>query len=388
MDSEGLLLLNSVVKMKRRIISDPSCFVQTIREMHRCIIIRIAHVLCLSYRDEPVLSHDDGKYRVMRMLWGIGTPYPGTIIFQEYCPLGHVMFQYRYSIKETGMQMKKILLIPVYSIASLIVLYIIWLCARVFLFDYFTVPSSSMTPTILPGDVVIVNKTIFGPRLYTDLHFDVKGQELQSERIKGMREIKINDIVIFNFPIHGHKISFRINHVYCKRVVALPGDSVRAVCGHIINNNHDGILGSLDKQKQLESKSENDLIRYNVNDVYPREEHFPWTIQNWGPLYIPRKGDIINVTPREAILYRKILEWETGATVSWDWERNKVYAGKSELCSHTFSHNYYHICGDYSLDSYDSRYWGLVPEEYIVGVVDKIIRDGKMINPYIVSDDR
>ena len=80
MDSEGLLLLNSVVKMKRRIISDPSCFVQTIREMHRCIIIRIAHVLCLSYRDEPVLSHDDGKYRVMRMLWGIGTPYPGTII--------------------------------------------------------------------------------------------------------------------------------------------------------------------------------------------------------------------------------------------------------------------------------------------------------------------
>ena len=46
------------------------------------------------------------------------------------------------------------------------------------------------------------------------------------------------------------------------------------------------------------------------------------------------------------------------------------------------------MAGDNVINSNDSRYWGLVPEEYIVGVVDKIIRDGKMINPYIASDDR
>ena len=83
-----------------------------------------------------------------------------------------------------------------------------------------------MTPTLLPGDRVIVDKTIVGARLYSDFDFDPKGGELRSWRVRGMRQRKHNDIVVFNFPHHEGRINFIINNVYAKRCVALPGDTI------------------------------------------------------------------------------------------------------------------------------------------------------------------
>lgn len=251
--------------------------------------------------------------------------------------------------------------------------YCAWLLVRMLLFDYFTVPTSSMSPTIEAGSKVIVNKLIFGARIYTDLNFKRSGQELKSFRMKGLRNIRHNDIVVFNFPVHRNRMSFVINHVYCKRVIGLPGDTVGAVNGHLYNNNYSDTLGCAQRQKQLESKPEHVLRRYNVLDVFPRDSLFGWKIKDWGPLYVPRKGDIINMTPKEAVLYRRVLEWEIGKKITWDLNKWKVYAGGKELRRHRFTHDYYHICGDYALDSFDSRYWGFVPEEYIVGVVGMII---------------
>lgn len=267
----------------------------------------------------------------------------------------------------------KILKRIIISVCYILLLYIGWLFARIFLIDYFTVPSSSMTPTIKPGNIVIVNKLIFGPRLYTKLNFNSKGNELNAIRLKGLREIKHNDIIVFNFPIHEDKISFVINHVYCKRVTGLPGDSLMAIKGRLNNNNFHGILGCKKKQEQLMNKSKSELKKYKVYDIAPHDEHFLWNIQNWGPLYVPRKEDIIRITPYEAVIYHKILEWETGTTIEWNWDNQKVFSNGKEILYHRFTHNYYYVCGDYSLDSFDSRYWGFVPEEYIVGVVTMII---------------
>mgnify|MGYP001076416319 CR=1 FL=1 len=268
---------------------------------------------------------------------------------------------------------KKILKLACY-VLLVPAIYVAWLLMKIFLFDYFTVPSSSMTPTITPGSKVIVNKLTAGPRLYTAINFKRNGNELHSVRLKGTRGLRHNDIVVFNFPLHGDKISFVINHVYCKRITGLPGDTLTAVNGHLYNNNYEGLLGCEQRQRQLEGKTEEVLRRYKVYDVAPRHDcHFGWNIQNWGPLYVPRRGDIINVTPREATLYRRILEWETGTKITYDWDCMAVFANGRRLTTHRFRHNYYHICGDYSLDSFDSRYWGFVPEEYIIGVVAKII---------------
>lgn len=117
--------------------------------------------------------------------------------------------------------MRKVIKALIYTIVSVPLLYVLWLLVRMLMFDYFTVPSSSMTPTIMPGSKVIVNKMIFGPRIYTNLHFNLNGQELESIRLKGIRGIRHNDIVVFNYPIHNDRISFVINNVFCKRVTGL-----------------------------------------------------------------------------------------------------------------------------------------------------------------------
>ena len=256
----------------------------------------------------------------------------------------------------------------IYVCASFVLIYILWLLCRVFLFDQFVIPTESMSPTLLPGDRVIVDKTIVGARLYSDFDFDPKGGELRSWRVRGMRQMKRNDIVVFNFPHHEGRINFIINNVYAKRCVALPGDTISIEEGYYRNNNHKGVLGLENAQNALHEMTDSMIWRQALYAM-PFDGHLPWTIRNMGPLYIPRKGDIIPITAKEACVYRMLLEWETGKKVDFDWNSNTAKINGKEFTSHTFSHNYYFMAGDNVCDSNDSRYWGLVPEEYIVGVV-------------------
>ena len=242
--------------------------------------------------------------------------------------------------------------------------------------DYFTIPTSSMWPTLNPGDKVIVNKLLMGPRIYTNLHFVPTGQELESWRLRGFRPLRHNDIVVFNFPHHDNKISFVINHVYCKRIVGMPGDSVSVIDGYYRNNNYDGVLGDDNEQMRLEHTPDSMLWQY-LSETLPFDRHFAWTMRRFGPMYIPRKGDVMNVSPYEATLYKMLLEWETEQPITCDWEGNAVWVGDKRFDCHEWKHNYYFMAGDNVLDSNDSRYWGLVPEEYIVGVVKHIIKKKK-----------
>lgn len=253
----------------------------------------------------------------------------------------------------------------------LTVIYVLHFLTRIFLYDQFITPTESMKPTLIPGDRIIVDKTIIGARIYTDLNFNNNGMELKSVRTPGQRSVRTNDIVVFNYPHHNGKISFIINNVYAKRCIGTPGDSVSIVNGYFINSNYTSQIGLKCMQDSFAQLPDS----YFPNDVFrsiPYDEHFPWTIKNFGPLYLPRKGDYIYLTAKEGCLYRMLLEWETEKDISIDWERNVTLANGKPLASHRFKHNYYFMCGDNVINSNDSRYWGLVPEEYIVGVVSRI----------------
>ena len=98
---------------------------------------------------------------------------------------------------------------------------------RVYIVDQFVIPTSLMEPTLITGDRVVVNKLIVGAHIYDNFDFR-EGVPMKSHRAWGLRKIKHNDIVVFNYPINGKDggIGFKLNYVYGKRCIGIPGDSV------------------------------------------------------------------------------------------------------------------------------------------------------------------
>lgn len=253
----------------------------------------------------------------------------------------------------------------------IVLLSLIYAIVRIFVADQFIIPTLSMSPTLVAGDRVVVNKLIMGARLYTDFDFKQNGQELKSIRMKGLRGLRHNDIVVFNYPQVGGRIAFKINYVYCKRCVALPGDTLNIVNGIYKNNNYGDTLGLHTVQLRLAAVDETQYST-EARAVYPFDARVGWTFKNMGPLYIPRKGDIMTLTPKEGTVYKGLLEFETGKRVTVNWDKDLVLLDGKPTHRYEWTNNYYFMAGDNVFDSMDSRYWGLVPEDYIVGVVQMI----------------
>lgn len=253
----------------------------------------------------------------------------------------------------------------------IVLLSLIYAIVRIFVADQFIIPTWSMSPTLVAGDRVVVNKLIMGARLYTDFDFKQNGQELKSIRMKGLRGLRHNDIVVFNYPQVGGRIAFKINYVYCKRCVALPGDTLSIVNGIYKNNNYGDTLGLHTVQLRLAAVDETQYST-EARAVYPFDARVGWTFKNMGPLYIPRKGDIMTLTPKEGTVYKGLLEFETGKRVTVNWDKNLVLLDGKPAYGYEWTNNYYFMAGDNVFDSMDSRYWGLVPEDYIVGVVQMV----------------
>ena len=166
-------------------------------------------------------------------------------------------------------------------------------------------------------------------------------------------------------------MAFKINYVYAERCIGLPGDTVRIRNGYFRNNNYDGVLGVEEEQRRL-SETPDSLIADNVIHAFPFDfRHYGWTVKEFGPLYVPRAGGQVMLDTVNFQLYRLVIEYETGEKLRVDAQRRLTLGGKP-IDSYTFQGNYYFFCGDQVLNSNDSRYWGFVPEEFIVGVVTRI----------------
>lgn len=351
-----------------------------------------------------------------------------------------------------------------------------------FLFQNFQIPSSSLEKTLLVGDYLFVSKLSYGPRVPNTPFFFPLAQHTMPvigtksyidwpqwdyHRLKGLGNVKRNDIVVFNFPagdtvalkmqnpdyytlvhyygrdaIHRNKdlygdiiyrpVDRRENYV--KRCVGLPGDTF-----HIINNDIyiDGIKQQRPKNMQLNyyvatngvrineqqfrdmdiSVSDRTLLNnengysqimallgiepetngefnpvyrlpltekalkkiknysfvtkvipepgYFGGDTYPLVSSNNWTRSDYGPVWIPRKGETIQLTLENLPVYERIIR---------NYEKNilevkdsKIFINGKESPSYTFKMDYYMMLGDNRDNSADSRYWGFVPEDHIVG---------------------
>ena len=248
---------------------------------------------------------------------------------------------------------------------------------RVFVCDKYPVNTQSMAPTIMPGDEIVVNKLLFGARIYKNLDF-LKGDSMESWRIRGMRDIMRNDIVVFNFPYeedNWQKIKFNLSKVYAKRCIGLPGDSVA------IRN---GIYGNIHNQLEF-SATPDTLIPPVIWNTYPFEpDCCPWNIKNFGPLYVPQKNKQIPINKRNYALYRPLIEFETGKKMEVRGDRLTI--GGIPASRYVFQNDYYFMGGDNVSDSQDSRYFGFVPEEFVVGIVTRILYSKDRTTGKIIKD--
>lgn len=299
---------------------------------------------------------------------------------------------------------------------------------RTFFIEAFTIPTPSMEKTLMVGDFLFVSKLHYGARTpMTPLSIPFMHQEIPiiggkpySEALKlpyyrlpGFSEVKRNDIVVFNYPMEDDRPIDKQTH-YIKRCVGMPGDTLRIIERKLIINSNSALLPKKSQytyyiKTEGFGLSEKLLRKLDVTDggpvnapgeyqycltqeaaaeirkqsnvtnmtelsqppgqfeqyIFPSDPKLPWNMDNFGPLYIPKKGATIQLTPANVSTYRRAITVYEGNKLE---ERNgQVFLNDQPATSYTFKQDYFFMMGDNRHNSLDSRFWGFVPEDHIVG---------------------
>jgi signal peptidase I len=259
---------------------------------------------------------------------------------------------------------------------------------------------------------------------FTNIPSYLEWIKLPQYRLPGISKVKREDVVVFNVPPRSHfgtdlndrdyPVDLKTN--YIKRCVAVPGDTLRIVDHQVMINskplpNPPGmqlayyVLATSKLSERVLDKYEIDDLRYQnttaegtnyimflteaqaaelkslnfikkieVADrsatvdqtIFPNPKFYPWNGDFYGPLPIPGKDMTIDINEKTLAMYGStITSYEHLDDVKI--ENGKLIIDGKEVSTYTFKQNYYFMMGDNRHNSLDSRYWGFVPEDHIVG---------------------
>lgn len=250
---------------------------------------------------------------------------------------------------------------------------VLWVLLQVFCMTSFHIPTDSMEPELLSGDAIVVNKWAYGARLF-NIFDAAEGQQVDIRRLPGTDKVKRNDILVFNNPCprKWRKIEMDLMQYYVKRCVALPGDTFCIKNGRYRVPGYETLLGCVDAQYRFRSLVKEQGLTWHSTllRAYPGDSITGWTTLDFGPFYIPRANDSVSMDILAVKLYRNVIEWEQKKRLLY--KAGNAYLGDSLITGYRFKKNYYFMAGDKVENSKDSRYWGLLPEEFIVGKAVRI----------------
>ncbi|QHL86175.1 signal peptidase I [Nibribacter ruber] len=296
-------------------------------------------------------------------------------------------------------------------------------------FEAYTIPTPSMEKSLLVGDYLFVSKLHYGPRTpMTPLQVPLTHQtiwgtdipsysdaiQLKSHRLPGFTTVKNNDVVVFNYPPEEqHPADLRTN--YIKRCIAIAGDKIEmrnmqvyingkllpepekvqysylllsqnpinpkffkehnitdiyptyGVQGYQINTTPETAkkLATYDFIQRIELQS--DKVGAVDDKVFPfKPSMYPYNKDNFGPFVVPKEGMTVQINAQTIPLYEMVIRRYEGNedVVVTD---STITIGGKQIKEYTFKQNYYWMMGDNRHDSLDSRYWGFVPEDHVVG---------------------
>ncbi|MFO8231472.1 MAG: signal peptidase I [Longimonas sp.] len=308
-------------------------------------------------------------------------------------------------------------------IEAIVVAVVIVLVIRTFFFDLFRIPTPSMEKNLLVGDYLFVSKLHYGTRLpmtlavpfgsafSPDLYLD--DPQFPYVRLPGFSRIERGDAVVFNLPPDDAPIDRKMH--YIKRVIGMPGDTL-AVNNKVVSIDEQAMpLGEglqylwtvqkSDARYQV-SRSELEalgitawregpdgeqartrataeaafqvqdwswvegiepLVLNNANydsNMYPPNQGY--TPDNYGPIAIPATGMTVPLNEDTWPVYEPVITGYEGRSARPMTDSTYAIDGE-ETTEYTFEQDYYFMLGDNRDDSEDSRFWGFVPHDHIVG---------------------
>ncbi len=230
---------------------------------------------------------------------------------------------------------------------------------KVFLFEAYRIPTGSMENTLLVGDFLLVTKFTYGATTPRNIPFT--NIRIPYFRLPGFKDPKPGDIIVFDFP--GERDEKESPEVlnYIKRCVALPGDEIKVVNKVLYRN---GVIFPNPPQSKFISP----LQPANVSNprIFPKNSG--WNEDNYGPVRVPKKGDMIKLDANNFEGWKMFIMKEGHDNVRLE-NNGIVYVDGNELRNNEYKveRDYLFMMGDNRNNSLDSRFWGFMPVDNVVG---------------------